>query len=108
MFLVTKFLRSHFAIGDRKARGSTKGKTKTSLEAPILILFLLACPFQLSFFFFLHTLLRFMAEVRKDGYLSVKEDGIRAWIWSKRYAILREQTLTFHRNEVNGLSASVY
>jgi Fe-S cluster assembly iron-binding protein IscA len=53
-------------------------------------------------------LLRFMAEVRKDGYLSVKEDGIRAWIWSKRYAILREQTLTFHRNEVNGLSASVY
>ncbi|GAB5590514.1 Protein kinase [Umbelopsis nana] len=40
-----------------------------------------------------------MAEIKKDGYVSVKEDGIRAWIWSKRYVILREQTLTFHRNE---------
>lgn len=41
-----------------------------------------------------------MAEIKKDGYLQVKEDGIRAWIWSKRYVVLREQTLTFHRNEV--------
>ncbi|KAJ2960135.1 hypothetical protein NQZ79_g4521 [Umbelopsis isabellina] len=47
-----------------------------------------------------------MAEVRKDGYLSVKEDGIRAWIWSKRYAILREQTLTFHRNENSAIGTS--
>lgn len=41
-----------------------------------------------------------MAEIKKDGYLQVKEDGLRAWIWSKRYVVLREQTLTFHRNEV--------
>ncbi|KAI9315223.1 kinase-like domain-containing protein [Dichotomocladium elegans] len=43
-----------------------------------------------------------MAEIKKDGYLSVKEDGIRSWIWSKRYVVLREQTLTFHRNEQTG------
>jgi hypothetical protein len=41
-----------------------------------------------------------MAEIKKDGYLHVKEDGLRAWIWSKRYVVLREQTITFHRNEV--------
>jgi hypothetical protein len=41
-----------------------------------------------------------MAEIIKEGYLSVKEDGLRAWIWSKRFCILRDQTLTFHRNEV--------
>ncbi|OAD79140.1 hypothetical protein PHYBLDRAFT_1121, partial [Phycomyces blakesleeanus NRRL 1555(-)] len=38
----------------------------------------------------------------KDGYLQVKEDGLRAWIWSKRYVVLREQSLTFHRNEQMG------
>ncbi|KAI7849740.1 kinase-like domain-containing protein [Circinella umbellata] len=43
-----------------------------------------------------------MAEIKKDGYLHVKEDGIRAWMWSKRYVVLREQTLTFHRNEQTG------
>ncbi|CAI2176004.1 13448_t:CDS:10 [Funneliformis geosporum] len=39
------------------------------------------------------------ALVVKKGYISVKEDGLRAWIWSKRWLLLREQTLTFHRNE---------
>lgn len=38
------------------------------------------------------------ALVRK-GWVSVKEDGIRSWIWSKRWLALREQTLTFHKNE---------
>lgn len=38
--------------------------------------------------------------VRK-GYVSVKEDGIRSWIWSKRWLVLRDQTLTFHKNEVS-------
>ncbi|KAL1921363.1 uncharacterized protein VTP21DRAFT_11079 [Calcarisporiella thermophila] len=35
------------------------------------------------------------------GYLSVKEDGLRAWIWSRRYIVLNETTLRFFRNEVN-------
>ncbi|CAG8499343.1 24369_t:CDS:10, partial [Cetraspora pellucida] len=39
------------------------------------------------------------SQVVKKGYISVKEDGLRAWIWSKRWMLLREQTLTFHRNE---------
>ncbi|KAL3895130.1 MAG: hypothetical protein SGCHY_004884 [Lobulomycetales sp.] len=37
--------------------------------------------------------------VVKRGYASVKEDGLRSFIWSKRWLLLREQTLTFHRNE---------
>lgn len=41
-----------------------------------------------------------MTEIIKDGYLSVKEEGLRAWIWSKRFCVLRDQALTFHRNEV--------
>ncbi|KAI8343625.1 kinase-like domain-containing protein [Chlamydoabsidia padenii] len=40
-----------------------------------------------------------MTEIIKSGYLSVKEDGLRSWIWSKRYFILRDQALTLHRNE---------
>ncbi|CAG8549277.1 6311_t:CDS:10 [Acaulospora morrowiae] len=39
------------------------------------------------------------SHVVKKGYISVKEEGLRAWIWSKRWMLLREQTLTFHRNE---------
>lgn len=38
--------------------------------------------------------------VVRKGYVSVKEDGLRSWIWSKRWLALREQTLTFHKNEV--------
>ncbi|KAI8377542.1 kinase-like domain-containing protein [Radiomyces spectabilis] len=43
-----------------------------------------------------------MTEIKKDGYVQVKEDGIKAWMWSKRYVVLRDQTLTFHRNEQTG------
>lgn len=42
-----------------------------------------------------------MPEIIKEGYLSLKEEGLRAWIWSKRYCVLRDQSLTFHRNEVH-------
>ncbi|KAG0316546.1 Protein kinase [Linnemannia gamsii] len=37
--------------------------------------------------------------VLKHGYISVKEEGLKAFIWSKRYMTLRELTLSFHRNE---------
>ncbi|KAI8853897.1 kinase-like domain-containing protein [Chytridium lagenaria] len=37
--------------------------------------------------------------VVKRGYASVKEDGIRSFMWSKKWLLLREQTLTIHRNE---------
>ncbi|ORX89503.1 Pkinase-domain-containing protein [Basidiobolus meristosporus CBS 931.73] len=35
----------------------------------------------------------------KKGYLTVKEEGIRAWLWSRRYMVLWERSLTFHKNE---------
>ncbi|CAJ0841255.1 799_t:CDS:10 [Entrophospora sp. SA101] len=44
------------------------------------------------------------SNVVKKGYISVKEDGLRAFLWSKRWLLLREQTLTFHRNERSPLS----
>ncbi|ORY08392.1 Pkinase-domain-containing protein [Basidiobolus meristosporus CBS 931.73] len=42
-----------------------------------------------------------MSSVVKRGHLSLKEEGLRAWIWSKRWALLRELTLTFHKNETS-------
>jgi SLT domain-containing protein len=45
-----------------------------------------------------------MPEIIKEGYLSLKEEGLRAWIWSKRYCVLRDQSLTFHRNEVRNMN----
>jgi len=40
----------------------------------------------------------------RRGYVSVKEDGLRSWIWSKRWLVLRETTLTMHKNEVGILA----
>lgn len=37
----------------------------------------------------------------RRGWVSVKEDGLRAWIWSKRWLVLREQTLSFYKSEVS-------
>ncbi|BGP19923.1 hypothetical protein JCM10213_002281 [Rhodosporidiobolus nylandii] len=35
----------------------------------------------------------------RRGWVSVKEDGLRAWIWSKRWLVLREQSLSLYKNE---------
>ncbi|SCV73050.1 BQ2448_6975 [Microbotryum intermedium] len=44
----------------------------------------------------------------RRGWLSLKEDGLRAWIWSKRWSVLREHTLSFYKNERgNWVSAAV-
>ena len=37
----------------------------------------------------------------RRGWINVKEDGLRAWIWGKRWVVLREQTLNFYKNEVS-------
>jgi hypothetical protein len=29
-----------------------------------------------------------------------EEEGIRSFLWSKRWLVLRDQTLSFHKNEV--------
>ncbi|GAA5820467.1 hypothetical protein JCM11491_006831 [Sporobolomyces phaffii] len=42
----------------------------------------------------------------RRGWVSVKEDGLRAWIWSKRWLILREQSLSFYKSETSTAAAS--
>lgn len=37
----------------------------------------------------------------KSGDVSVKEEGITSWIWTKKWMVLKEQTLSFHKNEVS-------
>ena len=37
--------------------------------------------------------------VVKKGWVCLKEEGLRSFMWPKRWLVLREQTLTFHRNE---------
>ena len=44
--------------------------------------------------------------VRK-GYVSVKEDGLRSWIWSKRWLVLRDTTLLFYKNETTYQASSI-
>lgn len=36
----------------------------------------------------------------RRGWVSMKEDGLRAFLWSKKWLILREDTLSIHKNEV--------
>jgi len=42
----------------------------------------------------------------REGPLSIKEDGLRSMFFSKRYAILRESALTFHKSKENTSTAS--
>ncbi|POY70090.1 hypothetical protein BMF94_6910 [Rhodotorula taiwanensis] len=39
------------------------------------------------------------ATIVRRGWVSVKEDGLRAWLWSKRWLVLREHTLAFYKSE---------
>jgi protein-serine/threonine kinase len=34
------------------------------------------------------------------GYVSIKEGGMRSFLWTKRWMQLREQIVTIHKNEV--------
>lgn len=40
----------------------------------------------------------------RRGFVTVKEEGLRSWIWSKRWSILREQSLQFFKNEVSKIN----
>lgn len=35
-----------------------------------------------------------------SGYVSIKEGGLRSFLWTKRWMQLRDQMLTIHKNEV--------
>jgi serine/threonine-protein kinase CLA4 len=38
--------------------------------------------------------------VVRAGTVSLKEDGFASWLWRPKWLVLREQTLTIHKNEV--------
>ncbi|KAH8929375.1 Pkinase-domain-containing protein [Atractiella rhizophila] len=35
----------------------------------------------------------------RRGWVSIKEDGLRSWIWSKKWLVLKEQTLYIHKSD---------
>ncbi|KAJ3314403.1 Protein kinase [Boothiomyces sp. JEL0838] len=39
--------------------------------------------------------------VVKNGYVGVKEEGLRSFLWSKKWLVLRENTLTFHKSDTS-------
>ncbi|WFD44559.1 non-specific serine/threonine protein kinase [Malassezia psittaci] len=47
------------------------------------------------------------ASIARKGTVSVKEDGLRSWIWSKRWLVLRETTLLFYKNENTFQASSI-
>ncbi|GAA6005278.1 uncharacterized protein JCM10292_005365 [Rhodotorula paludigena] len=42
----------------------------------------------------------------RRGWVSVKEDGLRAWMWGKNWPVLREQTLSFCESETSTTTPS--
>lgn len=40
------------------------------------------------------------AHIIRCGVVSVKEDGLVSWLWRPKWLILKDQTLSIHRNEV--------
>jgi serine/threonine-protein kinase CLA4 len=38
--------------------------------------------------------------VVRQGYVSVKEDGFASFLWSRKWLVLKEHILSFHKNEV--------
>lgn len=48
-----------------------------------------------------------MTEVIKSGYVNIKEEGLRSFLWSKRWLCLRELTLSFHRSEQTSLAYAI-
>ncbi|WFD19683.1 non-specific serine/threonine protein kinase [Malassezia caprae] len=47
------------------------------------------------------------ASIVRKGYVSVKEDGLRSWIWSKKWLVLRESTLLFHKNDTTFQASTI-
>jgi hypothetical protein len=50
----------------------------------------------------------FNSQVVRAGLVSVKEDGTFAsWIWKAKWLVLKEQTLSIHKSEVNIASPAI-
>ncbi|TPX65616.1 hypothetical protein CcCBS67573_g08075 [Chytriomyces confervae] len=43
----------------------------------------------------------------REGPVSIKEDGIRAFMWSKRWLKLRQETLTVHKSETATVASGI-
>lgn len=41
------------------------------------------------------------SHIVRSGLISVKEDGLVSWLWRPKWLILKEQTLSIHKNEVS-------
>ncbi|KAG8694844.1 hypothetical protein FRC09_009566, partial [Ceratobasidium sp. 395] len=50
----------------------------------------------------------FYNPIVKSGEVSVKEGGLTGWIWSRRWMVLKEQTLSFHKNETASSSTLLW
>ena len=43
----------------------------------------------------------------KKGTVSVKEEGLRSFLWSKKCLVLREQTLSFHKSDTSDQASAL-
>ncbi|KAK9492830.1 kinase-like domain-containing protein [Lipomyces doorenjongii] len=46
-------------------------------------------------------------QIIKQGWASVKEDGLRSFIWTKKYLMLRDSSVDIHKNESSPPTSSV-
>ncbi|KAK9374797.1 uncharacterized protein V1513DRAFT_444427 [Lipomyces chichibuensis] len=46
-------------------------------------------------------------QIIKQGWASVKEDGLRSFIWTKKYLMLRDSSVDIHKNESSPPTTSV-
>ncbi|CCO30190.1 hypothetical protein BN14_04214 [Rhizoctonia solani AG-1 IB] len=44
----------------------------------------------------------------KSGDVSVKEEGLTSWMWTRKWMVLKEQTLSFHKNESSSSSTLIW
>lgn len=42
-----------------------------------------------------------MSAIVRQGYANVKEDGFASFLWNRRWLVLKDQILSFHKNEVS-------
>ena len=45
-----------------------------------------------------------MSDVIRQGYVGFKEDAFASWIWREKWLLLKEQSLSVHKNEVSNCS----
>jgi serine/threonine-protein kinase CLA4 len=41
------------------------------------------------------------SQIIRSGMVSLKEDAFATWLWKTKWLVLKEQTLSIHKNEVS-------